>query len=484
MADLSLRVFGSDDPNAGYVAWTPAPLTIVNHDNNSEFVKLTNESLTGGITRVVFMRNPSDAPLDELTVDLGGLPEVTVFVAGKFQDGQKHNGSSPDSKDVEVKAVFVSDPNVVVAQLSLMVRVRKNANELSDQAHDDFLNALAELNGIQQQTNPSSGLSPGQGVYTTDFVKMHVGGASDSEHGDSHFLPWHRLYLLDLERLLQQINPSVTLPFWKFDEAAPNVFNADFMGQMLQIPRDTSLPGGEFDQGGVNTPLATFSVNNPLSKWQIENTQGIPRTARFNPASEPAKGLSASAGQNPFDFAVLNQNGTLALGGGTTNPDDATFGQMQMFFSSMEGTPHGAAHVSFNGYINFVPIAPQDPLFFLLHCNVDRLWAVWQYAFDRSAKTDVKTYPYQSPGSIESWKVVTSTQWPWDGSDSMPGNLAPPGTRQNNFTQSPQLQDFPGHAPKIENAIDPFGYHDTLNYLGFAYDDVPYEPSPSTAPIA
>ena len=487
MAEITLQVFESSDPKVGYISWTPVPLTIINHNQRNESIRLTNQSAAGSITQVVFFENLGDAPLDEMTVDLNGNLEVTVFVAGNFQPDTKHNGASEHTKDVEVKAAFESDPGTEVAKLPLMVRVRKNANELSDQARRDFLTAIAQLNGIQQA---AGGPGPGNGIYTSDFVKMHVAGATDSEHGDSHFLPWHRLYLLDLERQMQEINPAVTLPYWRFDEPAPSLFTQDFMGEMQEIPRDISQPGGEFDPGGANTPLAVFAVDNPLSKWQIENTTGIPRTARFDPATEPANGLARTL--PPLDFAVLNQSNTLLLGGGGTNPDDAEFGEridqgggnsVQTGFSSMEVTPHGAAHVSFNGYINDVPVAPQDPLFFLLHCNVDRLWALWQFVFDRDAKNEVKSYPYQNSGDASSWKIINASQWPWNGGNSEPAGLSPPGTRQDNFTESNQVQNFPEAVPMLDASIDPFGQRDTLRYLGFAYDDLPFVHKPPTTPL-
>ncbi|OWK25570.1 hypothetical protein AJ87_08815 [Rhizobium yanglingense] len=37
--------------------------------------------------------------------------------------------------------------------------------------------------------------------------------------------PWHRAYLLDFERALQGIDAEVSLPYWRFDQASPNVFN-------------------------------------------------------------------------------------------------------------------------------------------------------------------------------------------------------------------------------------------------------------------
>ena len=77
-------------------------------------------------------------------------------------------------------------------------------------------------------------------------------------------MPWHRLYLLDLERQLQAVRPAVTLPYWQFDQAAPNLFTEDFMGAMDRIPRDSRQPGGEFDPGGTLNPvLARFTLDDP-----------------------------------------------------------------------------------------------------------------------------------------------------------------------------------------------------------------------------
>ena len=174
----------------------------------------------------------------------------------------------------------------------------------------------------------------------------------------------------------------------------------------------------------------------------------------------------------------------------------------------MEGTPHGAAHVSFNGYVNFVPVAPQDPLFFLLHCNVDRLWALWQFLFDRDVANERTTYPYQNKLELEfglpvdsglelafglngdltstppadfsglfpeQHKLIDSLQWPWDDTWSRPYNLRPPGTRSRGFTNSRTGKQITEQMPSITDAIDPFGYHDAANYLGFSYDDVPFD---------
>lgn len=472
---VSLRPYGSVSPNSGYIGWTPVPLVVINSsDGTSGTLRLNSRSAAGSVANVVFLEERDQPPQSDIEVELQAGEEQTVFIAGEFQPGERHNGASADGKDVTVEARWAHDSGTVAGSVDVMIRVRRNANELSDQAREDFLFALAKLNGIQVDDDPTPG--PGRGIYVTDFVAMHVQGASVSEHGDSHFVPWHRLYLLDLERLLQAVKPTVTLPYWRFDQSAPNLFTKDFMGDMDQIPRDITVPGGEFDPGGFNTPLARFAVDNWLSRWQINDVQGIPRTARFDPQNEPADGLFQPGPGG--DFRVIDQIATLRLGGGRPNPEDAFLGSPVpppgTGFARMEGTPHGAAHVSFNGRINNVPVAPEDPLFFMLHCNVDRLWAVWQNMFGRDDKDDTRTYPYQQVGDADPWEIIDARQWPWDGGTSQPGGLRPPGTRKENFTGSELAANFPNNSPRLGHAIDPYAYHNPDHYLGFGYDDVPY----------
>lgn len=481
MSAISLAPFGSTSSEAAYITWSPVPLNIRGvNPSGDKTVILKSRSINGSVSRVVFMDRAGAVPTDEIEVDLGADQQQTILFAGKFQPDKLHNGASPDSKDVVIEAAWADQPDEVAGTLEVMIRVRKNANDLSEKARNDFLDALAFLNGIGDF--PAAGA--GRGIYVTDFVGMHVAGAYSIGHGDSHFLPWHRLYLLDLERLLQKINPAVTLPYWKFDETAENLFTQDFMGETETIPNNTPFTPGWSDK------LVKFSSSNPISGWRIGEVNGIRRAAYFLTNSEPALGLPAEATPDPNDtaFKLINEVATLVLGG-SANPAMGTRRRGNgNGFSEMEGTPHGAAHVSFNGPINAVPDAPRDPLFFLLHCNVDRLWALWQFVFDRFEVRDSQGYPYQqkleitgqSDGLISGtfpdyWKVLDTPQWPWDSGLSKPGHLRPPGTRSGNFTRTiSAVKDLRGAPPTLADAIDAFGYDRLANYLGFAYDDVPF----------
>jgi tyrosinase len=44
---------------------------------------------------------------------------------------------------------------------------------------------------------------------------------------------------------------------------------------------------------------------------------------------------------------------------------------------SLEGTPHGTVHSAVGGWMGFFDTAALDPIFWLHHANVDRLWEVW-----------------------------------------------------------------------------------------------------------
>ena len=124
-----------------------------------------------------------------------------------------------------------------------MICVRRNANQLSDKAREDFLFALAKLNGIQVDADPTPG--PGRGIYVTDFVAMHVEGAIAVLNMEIHTLCLGTASICWIWKgSSKRLGPAVTLPYWRFDQPAPNLFTEDFMGAMDQIPRDSRHQAG------------------------------------------------------------------------------------------------------------------------------------------------------------------------------------------------------------------------------------------------
>jgi tyrosinase len=409
---------GSASPAARYIGWAPVPAQIRLADPGAATdpvtVKLRNQDTTQGGQVDFFTAIPGTRQAEiELPLPVTGVP-VDIHIAGQFQRPSIVDGDA---------AVEVIDANTndLLGTTPLMVRIRKNATTLTTAERDRLLTAFARFN------------DRGMGRYS-DFRNVHTQAGSPEAHGSTGFLPWHRAFLLDLERELQAIDPSVALPYWRFDQPASSLFSEDFMG--------------------VPDPVGTlqFSAANPLQFWTTDGTPGIVRPTRFNTQTQPAH--------------VMPEVSTLALGGQ---------GGLYEAFRQMEGNPHGSAHVSFGGSISSIPTAAKDPLFFLLHANVDRLWAKWQWANQRFDVTSIETFSAQGsagdPGANRVGHNLNDTMWPWNQVTTPP---RPPTAPGGTLAPSP-LTNAPGLSPEVRALIDYQGVLTPPSRLGFDYDDVPFE---------
>jgi tyrosinase len=405
--NVELQINNSPSPAARFLSWTPSPCRVRITNPAGALLPVVNIQLSGqsaaGAGAVVFRRGTTGAFSDTLTlpVPVSGA-SVAFFVAGRFGRPSVNNG------DVRIEARFGT---AVVGSVQVMVRIRKNANALTTGERDRFVAAFAQLN------------NQGMGRFT-DFRDMHTAASDPEAHRRPGFLPWHRAYLLDLERELQAIDPSVALPYWRFDRPAPNLFSRDFVG--------------------VSDALGTvqFSATNPFQFWVTDGVQGINRRPFFNTTTQSAN--------------VISEAQTLALG--TTYPN----------FRTMEGNPHGFAHTSFGGSISSIPTAARDPLFFLLHCNVDRLWAKWQRQNNRFDPAQAASYDSAAANRVG--HRLPDTMWPWNGITTPP---RPPTAPGGALAPSPVVS-APGPQPRVRDSLDFQGRVNSVSRMGFDYDDVPF----------
>jgi tyrosinase len=134
----------------------------------------------------------------------------------------------------------------------------------------------------------------------------------------------------------------------------------------------------------------------------------------------------------------------------------------------MEGNPHGFAHTSWAGSIDSIGTAAKDPLFFLLHCNVDRLWAKWQRQnarFDPAVAASFDGDPNNPVGHN-----LADTMWPWNGITTPP---RPPTAPGGALASSPCVS-APGAQPRVRQSLDYQGSINSASRLGFDYDDVQF----------
>jgi tyrosinase len=425
---------GSSAPSANYIGWSPRPATIRLSDatgaNGPVVVTLRNQRTNVGGQVVFSTSTQTPGATLQLPLPVNGSP-VDFFVAGKFRS------ASETDRDAVIEVV--DGAGAVLSQTSLMVRVRKDVTTLTAAERDLFIDTLARFN------------ASGMGKFA-DVRAMHVSAALDESHGSGPpppqfpnapafrdaFLPWHRAYLLDLERALQAIEPAVALHYWRFDKSAPQLFSPDFLGE----PRTGSS--------------VRFSSTNPLRNWKVDSQVGFQRDPRFN---------HLTSGASNANGPVLTEAQTFKLG--TT----------YRAFVRMEGQPHGRAHTCFDGPINNPATAPRDPLFFLLHCNVDRLWAQWQFLNRLWNPTVAGTYTFLGkdgdPGATRVGHNLLDTMWPWNGIHASPRPTTPPPSTSAGPGMLPSsIAGAPRAQPTVEEMLDYQGQTRPGVWQGFDYDDV------------
>jgi tyrosinase len=244
------------------------------------------------------------------------------------------------------------------------------------------------------------------------YIVWH-NGFMGAAHRGSAFLPWHRYFILSMERDLQAAagDPCLRLPYWDWTNAAATgqVLNAAWFG--------TTGAGPTFD-------LTDGQFRN-ASGWRVLNGAGIPTTggiARQRHATyvlPPAADVAALNAETVYDSA--NWDPTVPVGGGFRN-------HLEGFIAPAPPPPaprsrlHNLVHVWMGGTMGVVPTAPNDPVFFVHHCNVDRLWALWQLAHPGA--------PYLPPAGAAPPAVpghrAGDLMRPWDGV-SDPATIATTG---------------------------------------------------------
>jgi tyrosinase len=184
------------------------------------------------------------------------------------------------------------------------------------------------------------------GAYD-DFVRRHFDARSVA-HGGPLFLPWHRVFLEELESALRGVDSAIeALPYWPWEQNSG-------IGSLWT---DDSF-GPDGDSGHGNRVLS-----GPFASWQalILNTV----TGQLEPRTTLGLVRNLSS-PNSLPSQATVQN---ILAGDSAYPDARP---------DIETSPlHNAIHSWVGGDMT-VMTSPNDPIFFLHHCNVDRLWWEWQ----------------------------------------------------------------------------------------------------------
>ncbi|GAA2519166.1 tyrosinase family protein [Winogradskya humida] len=201
-----------------------------------------------------------------------------------------------------------------------------------------------------------------KGLYDP-FVKTHLeymGLDQDNgprvAHRAPSFLPWHRQFLLMFEQALQAINKNVSLPYWNWTASrAKNAppFTPDFMGGDGQ-GGDREVPNGPFAYSKQNWPLNERIDSRPF----LRRVMGVDATSL--PTIDE---VNLVLGLVPYDAAPYNSSSATG------------------FRNRLEGWSGADLHNRVHDWVGGTMTggdSPNDPVFWLHHCYIDKLWADWQ----------------------------------------------------------------------------------------------------------
>lgn len=220
----------------------------------------------------------------------------------------------------------------------MALRCRKNQSTLTAAEKSRFVAAVLTLKA--------------SGAYD-QYVADHMGAMLDAHRGPA-FFPWHREFLRRFELALQKIDAGVTLPYWDWtvdQSPTSSLWDPSFLGG-----------NGRPSDGQVTTGPFAFATGN----WTLVYDGPVLRR-RFGvsaPALPTAMDVTNALAETVYDVPPYS----LASPSGFRNRMEGWISGPQL---------HNLVHVWVGGSMGPMS-SPNDPVFFLHHCFIDKLWADWQ----------------------------------------------------------------------------------------------------------
>jgi tyrosinase len=173
------------------------------------------------------------------------------------------------------------------------------------------------------------------------------------QHFSWFFLPWHRMYLFHFESILRSVIEGLdsvdddtkatwALPYWDY-------LDGEDSRRLPVVFRRQTWP----DVGSNPLFNATrfFNINNgsPISDLDADYLLAL----------------------KPLQFTGATQFG------GPQTGETHLFEDPNSAAGPLEDSPHGSVHMDVGGNMQGFNTAGLDPIFWLHHANIDRIWDVW-----------------------------------------------------------------------------------------------------------
>jgi tyrosinase len=240
------------------------------------------------------------------------------------------------------KNIFIFTLLLLSSLLTKAQAIRKEFNEMTDSEKTELVAAFYQLRDLDNDgIEAPADTDPNDDDIINDLADFHLNNfsfdnAADPTIPDLHlnlpdeptreiFLSWHRSMIFELEQYMQDINPNIGMPYWNSTQIA-----------------------------GYDNTTVTNTINSTL----------------FN---------ANFLGPFETDWAITRNVGlwtdALPAPGNYTN----IFNQTDFFIFSdrlERRAPHNGAHRWVGGTMQSSASA-RDPIFYLHHTFVDKLWVEW-----------------------------------------------------------------------------------------------------------
>jgi len=239
---------------------------------------------------------------------------------------------------------------------------------LSCEEQDEFLDALL--------------LVKESGEYD-DFVYIHE-WFGELTHYTPEFLPWHRWFIWNFEKVLQQATGKcIYIPYWDWERDAEWEWDSDVMhpdtfgtwGETSNVNGRPCVNDGIADYRDSPFARSLGIDDGPLGCVEREFLQGFSFTGE-------AQMLAMITN---YDQYADTSRGNNAVNG---------------FRIEYENGPHMLVHGIIGGHME-TNWSPADPVFWIHHSNIDRLWTLWQDYWDHDeCHTDDYYAPWHYEGDL------------------------------------------------------------------------------------
>ncbi|HEY9848990.1 MAG TPA: tyrosinase family protein [Leptolyngbyaceae cyanobacterium] len=392
--------------------------------------------------------------------------------------------------------------------------VRKSVLDLTQEEKNAYTSAVVKLSQTKRPGSPISILDEIVVLHVEimAFAKMpgmmHGGGSGPLDEAGinaAHFAPafasWHRELLSRYEKALQEVsgNPNLTVPYWDYTDPrtldvlfSPNFLGGNGTGDNFTIrpnplvfpngPGTLTISGGFVQDGPftkengyhmdprVHTTMEdSLSRGDRLKRYLYNEPWGqqlIPKEQvdAYMKLDDPSLFISALEG----NIKILSENGQLVKDqNGNIQFDFPREGLIfygHNYIHDFVGGSGLDVDIPFivNGTMN-VSSSPYDPVFWMLHSNIDRKWAEWQANGHNGPEFHATYNPFDPPGTpLPYGQNLDDRLWPWDGGQNRPRYVLAQTDRNGN-----PLTDANGNPlPRLDTvAINRNAYGDEIVLL-------------------